>query len=118
MTNEEIINLYEGLVEIGQNKEFKFKAALSFQLAKNKHLLKPIYESFMETQQKLVEKYADKTDEGWLIPNEKIPSFEAELKALMMTQTYVTVDAIPTDQFEDVKLDIDLMEKILPIIKK
>ena len=118
MTNEEILNLYEALAEISSNKDFKFKAVLGFQLAKNKHALKTAYDAIIESRQKLIEKYGTKTDDGWLIPNEKIPSFEAELNALMSIETYVVIEQIPINQFEEEKFDLDIIEKLLPIIKK
>lgn len=118
MTNEQIVDLYEGLSEISQNKELKFNASLSFALAKNRNLLKPIYDSIMEARQKLIEKYGEQNEEGWFIPNERIDSFKHEFEALMFTNTYVTTEDIVIEAFQDERIGTELMEKLLPIIKK
>ena len=118
MTNEQIVDLYEGLAAISEDKDLKFKALISFQLTKNKNLLKPFYESISEARQKLIEKYGEPQEDGWLIPNNKLPQFKAEFEALMFTETYVATEEILVTDLEEERLGIELMERLLPIIKK
>lgn len=118
MTNEEILNLYEGLCEISQNKDLKFKATTSFLLAKNKNLITPFYEAIIETRDKLIEKYGEQKEDGILIPNEKLAQFKSELNAFLKTTTYIDVESIPLTAFEEEKIGIDLMGKLIFIIKK
>lgn len=117
MTNEQIVNLYEGLVEIGENRDLKFKASVSFIFAKNKNLLKPFYEAAVEARQKLIEKYGQPDDNGWFIENEKLPQFKNELNALMEVNSYVATTEIDLKELEDERIGIDLMEKLLPMFK-
>lgn len=118
LTNEQIVDLYEGLSEISEDKELKFKATVSFSLAKNKNILKPFYDSITEARQKLIEKYGEQNEKGWLIPNEKLIQFKAEFEALMFTNTYITTEEILITDLEEERIGIELMEKLLPIIKK
>ena len=118
LTNEQIVDLYEGLSKISEDKELKFKATLSFALAKNRNLLKPVYDSIMEARQRLIEKYGERNDEGWLIPNDRIESFRHEFEALMFTKTYATTEEIVIEAFSDERIGTELMEKLLPIIIK
>lgn len=119
MTNEQIINLYEGLYELGQDPEIKLKATTCFSLAKNKNLLRPFYDSAIEARQKLIEKYGEPSDDGsWFVPNEKLSNFKTEFESLMKMDTYIVTDDITIQNLENEKIGLELMEKLLPIIKK
>ena len=118
MTNEQIVDLYEGLSEISQNKDLKFKAVISFVFAKNRNIIRPFYDSIIEARTKLINKYGEKNDEGILIPNEKIPQFKSEFEILMHTENYINIEEISLEDFKEEYIGIELMEKILPIIKK
>lgn len=117
MTNEQIIDLYEGLYELGQDSEIKLKAKTCFALAKNKNLLRPFYDSAMEARQKLIEKYGEPNDDGWFVPNDQLPKFKTEFEALMKIDSYIATDSIPIQELENEKIGLELMEKLLPIIK-
>lgn len=118
MTNNEIIDLYEGLYEISQNPDFKLNAKTCFVLAKNKNLLQPFYDSVIEARQKLIEKYGERQEDGnWFISNEKLIEFKTEFKSLMNIQTFLTIENIALVDLENEKINLELMRKLLPIIK-
>lgn len=118
MTNEQIVDLYEELTEISQNKDLKFKATTSFALAKNKNLIEPFYNAVIEARSKLIEKYGEKQEDGWLIPNERLSAFKIEFESLMFTKNYIALDQILITDLDDEKLGLASMERLLPIFKK
>lgn len=118
MTNEQIIDLYEGLSEISQNKDLNFKAVVSFIFAKNKNLLKPFYNAAIEARQQLIEKYGQINEDNWFIPKDNVQYFKTEYDTLMSVNTYIDLEKIPIDILEEERININLMEKLLPIIKQ
>lgn len=117
MKNKDIWDAYEGLYEISQDTDLKFKATTSYLLAKNKKILEPVYETIAEVRQGLFQKYGEQTDDGWFIPNEKIEIFKNEYKALMDTETFINIEQIPIGAFDEERIGIRLMEKINNLIK-
>ena len=118
MTNKEIFSLYEGLYEISQDKELKFGARISYIFAKNKNLLQPYYDAIIDTRQKILEKYGEPQDNGnWHVSKEKMDVFMSEWNAFMEIENFITVDKINLEDLENEKIGIELMEKLLSIIK-
>lgn len=116
MKNQDIWDAYEGLSELSSNN-IKFKAVTSFLLAKNKRTLEPIYKALLETREKLFKKYGEQVEEGWRIPKENTDLFKNEFNILMDTETYINIDKISIENFEDEKIEINLMEKLTPLIE-
>ena len=117
MKNKDIYDLYEGLYEISQDKELKFDIQTSFVLAKNKSLLKPLYDIIIDTRQKALESYGEQLENGdWRIPKEKLKEFSNEWSNFMNTDNFVVLQKIKLDDIKNEKINIDLMEKLLLII--
>lgn len=119
MKNEDILNLYEGLKEISQNKDLKFDIKTSFILAKNKHVLQPIYDAIIDTRQRIIEKYGELTENNeWRVPNKNIPAFYKEWREFMNMDSFVSLEGISLKDIQSEKIDVGLMEKLLPLIDK
>ena len=120
MTNSEIIGLYDALTKISLNNSLKFDAVTCFKLAKNKRTIQPIMESIIEARQILFDKYGTpKTAEEpeIFIPKEKVPAFQEEYLDLTNTKVQVELEKIPIESFKDTKLEMELMENLMPIIE-
>ena len=118
MTNEQILELYDGLYEICQNTELKFKVTTSFLLAKNKNLLDPLYNSICEARLKLLKKYGEERDQEWFVPNKNLDAFKTEFEALLKMDTFINLEEIPIKELESEKLNVELVRKLIPIIKQ
>lgn len=117
MKNKDIYNLYDGLYEIGQNKNLKFEIKTSYILAKDKHILEPYYNAIIETRQRLLDKYGDPQDNGdWKVPKEKVKDFTREWDDFMEMENLIQLQNIELKDLEGEKLDIELMEKLLNLI--
>lgn len=119
MKNKDILNLYEGLYEISQNKDLKFNVKISFILAKNKNILQPLYDAIIETRRKILQKYGIGIENGdWKIPNENIPSFRKEWDEFMAIDNFICLQGISLEDIQNEKINVGLMEKLLPLIDK
>lgn len=118
MTNKEIFNLYEGLYELSQDRDLKFGVKISYIFAKNKNILEPFYNAIIDTRQKLLNKYGEAQENGdWHVSKEKMDIFMSEWDSFMKIDNFVIIDKIDIEELEGEKIGIDLMEKLLPIIK-
>lgn len=118
MTNKEIFNLYEGLYELSQDRDLKFGVKISYIFAKNKNILEPFYNAIIDTRQKLLNKYGEAQENGdWHVSKEKMDIFMSEWDSFMKIDNFVAIDKINIEELSEEKIGIDLMEKLLPIIK-
>lgn len=116
MTNKDIYDLYEGLVEISQDKQLKFSIQTSYFLAYNKKTLEPFYQAIIETRNNLFEQYGSQTEDGWKIPNINVDTFQKEWSDFMRIQNQIDLRSIKLNEITG-QINIDLMGKLLPIIK-
>lgn len=118
MTNKEIFNLYEGLYELSQDKDLKFGVKISYIFAKNKNILEPFYNAVIDTRQKLLNKYGEAQENGdWRVNKEKMDIFMSEWDSFMKIDNFIAIDKINIEELSEEKIGIDLMGKLLPIIK-
>lgn len=119
MTNEQILNLYEGLYEISQDDNIHFDALTSFILAKNKNMIEPVYSALIETRNTLIQSYGNVSDDqgSITIPPDKISAFKIEYDTLMRKETYVNLEKINIKSLINYNIKISIMEKLLPIIE-
>lgn len=117
MTNREIFNLYEGLCEIGIDKNLKFEIRISYIFAKAKHILEPYYKAILETRTKLLDKYGKTADNGdWIVPKENVADFTKEWDTFMGIENVIVLERIKIEDLANERLGVELTEKLLPII--
>ena len=115
MKNKDIFKLYEGLCGLEQ---MKFKPKTTFILTKNKLQLEPLYKIIIECQRQIWEQFGEKRkDDTFFIPNEKINDATKAMEDLMNLQNEVTLDKIEINDFGDEIISIELLEKLMDIIK-
>ena len=117
MKNKDIYSLYEALVEISQDKELKFDIKASYYLACNKNVLEPFYNAIVETRNKVLNKYSQQAEEGWMVPKEHVEEFYGEWIPFMETENLIALKKI---KLEDIKseINVDMMSRLLPIIEE
>lgn len=116
MTNNEIILLYEGILEL-RKKQLEVDATTCFLLATNKKRLEPIADSITEASQSLFKKYAKQVGAELKILPEHTDKFWDEYHKLMGIETEVQLEKIPIEKFNSIKIPLDIMEYLLPIIE-
>lgn len=119
MTNKEIIDLYEGLEEISQDKTQIFDINIGYVLAKNKNLLAPYYDAAITSRNRLILKYGSQQEDGSItIPKDKVPIFSQELESFLGMENFVVLEQIQLKEIQNTRLSIQLIGQLLPIIKK
>lgn len=120
MINSEIIGLYNALTKISLDSSLKFDAVTCFKLAKNKRTIQPIVESIIEARRILFEKYGtpkSAEEPEIFIPKRKVPAFQEEYTDLINTKVEVTLEKVPLESFKDIKLEMEVMENLIPMIE-
>ena len=115
MTNKEIINLYEGLAEL-YNLKLALNIKVKYTLAKIKIEIEPLYQAVMVTRQDLIKQYSTEENTSFMIKNNMLPQFSAEMDDLMKIEINIEVPKINLEDLDDSRISIHLIEKLLPII--
>ena len=115
MTNKEIMDLYEGLVELYDLK-VELDIKIKYLLAKIKIQIEPLYEALMITRKDLFKKYGTENETSIVIKNSMLPLFSTEMNELMKIQVNVEIPKINLEDLNSPKISINLIEKLLPII--
>ena len=77
-------------------------------------------ESIIEARRILFDKYGtpkSAEEPEIFIPKEKVPAFQEEYLDLTNTKVQVDLEKIPIESFKDTKLEMELMENLMPIIE-
>lgn len=115
MKNKDIFKLYEGLCKLEQ---MKFKPKTTFILTKDKLQLEPLYKIIIECQRQIWERYGDKSDDGSItIPNERIEEANKAMEDLMELDNEISLDKIGIEDFGEETISMELLEKLMNIIK-
>lgn len=114
MTNREIIQIYEGIVEI-YTLGLQLDIETNYTLVRIKVLLEPYYKAIILTRQDLMKQYKNPNDETFTSVN--MQNLAKEFDQLMDIKVDLDLPKIELIKLNDPKLRIDLLEKLLPIIK-
>lgn len=118
MTNKEIMDMYEGLYEISQKPELQFNIRISYIFAKTKNILEPFYKAIIENKDKILQQYGTSNENGsWHISNEVLKEFEQEWNHLMSIENEIELQQVKLEDFGDTRIGVELLGKILPLIK-
>ena len=114
MKNGEILNLYEALTQL---TEQKFNVKVSYLFAKNKQVLKSDAQLIYETRQKILLEYGTVEENGdIIIPREKIDEVNQKINELMEVETHIGIDKIPLSWLDNYELSIDCIEALMPML--
>lgn len=118
MTNREVINLFNALYTISKYDSLNVDVTTCFLLAKNKRTLEPLCQSILETRKVLFNKYGqpDRNDQI-IVPQQDVAAFTEEYDRLMNIPVDVELNKIPIENLKGLKLKMDIMEDLLPIIE-
>lgn len=116
MTNREIVQLYEGIVEIYQlGLELDIKT--NYTLARIKVQIEPYYKAIMMTRQDLFKQYDNSEDNSGIFNNENMKKLSEEFEKLMGIEVELILPQVELVKLNSPKMRIDLVERLLPIIK-
>lgn len=116
MTNEQILNIFEGLNLLVENK-IPLNIKTSYILAKDKKIITEFYNLIDEKRIELYKKYGKVQDDGTInIPKENFTLLENDLKELFQIENKIPITKIKLEDLGNENINIDIIEKLLPII--
>lgn len=112
LTNVEIINLTEGLINLKQDNSNVLSIKVGFNIIKNIKILTPIYESVVEMRNDIVQKYANNNH----IEEKNLDIANAELLELANLKNEIELNKIALNDIAELKITLELLDKISCII--
>lgn len=112
LTNIEIINLTEGLINLKQDNSNILSIKVGFHIIKNIKILTPIYESIIEMRNDIIQKYANNN----YIEEKNLDIANAELLELANLKNEIELNKISLNDIAELKITLELLDKISCII--
>ena len=117
MKNGEVLELYETLQRIGQNKELKFSVALGYTMAKNKEKLRQEATIIYGLRRDIIMEYGQTNGKDIVVPNEYIDEVNKKVNDLMEIENDVEIIKVPVDLFENIELNMEDIEGLSGMIQ-
>ena len=117
MKNGEVLELYETLQRIGQNKELKFSVALGYTMAKNKEKLRQEATIIYGLRRDIIMEHGRVDGNDIVVPNEYVDEVNKKVNDLMEIENDVEVMKVPIDLFENIELNMEDIEGLSGMIQ-
>lgn len=118
LTNEQIINIYEGIKHLREAGQQQLPTLLVYSLIKDLKLLEPLVEVVITARDEILQAYGNENEEGTvIIPQEKIAEAQVELDRLSKIENEISnLDRIPLSSIATLTLSFDDLYLIYPVI--
>lgn len=117
MKNGEVLELYETLQRISQNKELKFSVALGYTMAKNKEKLRQEATIIYGLRRDIIMEYGQTNGKDIVVPNEYIDEVNKKVNDLMEIENDVEVIKVSVNLFENIELNMEDIEGLSGMIQ-
>ena len=117
MKNGEVLELYETLQRISQNKELKFNIALGYTMAKNKEKLRQEVTIIYGLRRDIIMEYGRIDGKDIIVPNEYVDEVNKKVNDLLEIENDVEITKVPIDLFENIELNIEDIEGLSGMIQ-
>lgn len=114
MTNQEIINLYNGIAAIGQQQ---LPAKIAYALLRDKKIIEPYFQAIEECRLDIIQQYAEIDGAMYSVPainQEKFTKEINELYSFNNEDIYLQKIKLP----DDISISLDVLEVLMPIISE
>ena len=115
--NGEVLELYETLQRISQNKELKFSVALGYTMAKNKEKLRQEATIIYGLRRDIIMEHGRIDGKDIVVPNEYVDEANKKINDLMDIENDVEVTKVPIDLFDNIELSIEDIEGLSGMIQ-
>ena len=117
MKNGEVLELYETLQRISQNKELKFSVALGYVMAKNKEKLRQEATIIYGLRRDIIMEHGRIEGKDIVVPNEYVDEVNNKVNDLMEIENDVEITKVPIDLFENIELNMEDIEGLSGMIQ-
>ena len=117
MKNGEVLELYETLQRISQNKELKFNVALGYAMAKNKEKLRQEATIIYGLRRDIIMEHGRIDGKDIVVSNEYIDETNKKINDLMDIENDVKIILVPIDVFDDLELNMEDIEGLMKMVQ-
>ena len=116
MKNGEVIELYEALKRISENKDLKFNVKLAYIMAKNKEKLRQEAVLIYDMRRQIIMEHGRIEDKDIIVPSEYVDEVNRKINELMDVENDVEIIQVPTSAFGDQELNLEEMEAVMNMV--
>lgn len=117
MKNGEVLELYETLQRISQNKNLKFSIALGYMMAKNKEKLRQEAVIIYGLRRDIIMEHGRVDGKDIIVPNEYVDEVNKKINDLMEIENDVEIMQVPIDAFENLELNMEDIEGLMRMVQ-
>ena len=116
MKNGEVIELYETLKRLSENKNLKFNVKLAYIMARNKEKLRQEAVLIYDMRRQIIMEHGRIEDKDIIVPKEYVDEVNQKINELMDVENDVEIMQVPTGAFGDQELNLEDMEGLMNMI--
>ena len=117
MKNGDVLELYETLQRISQNKELKFNVKLGYAMAKNKEKLRQEATIIYNLRRDIIMEHGKVEGKDIVVPNEYVDEVNKKVNDLMEIDNDVEIILVPIDTSEDLELNMEDIEGLVRMVQ-
>ena len=117
MKNGEVLELYETLQRISQNKDLVFNVKLGYAMAKNKEKLRQEATIIQGLRRDIIMEHGRVDGKDIVVPNEYVDEVNKKVNDLMEIENDVEIILVPIDAFEDLELNMEDIEGLMRMVQ-
>lgn len=117
MKNGEVLELYETLQRISQNKDLKFNVKLGYAMAKNKEKLRQEAAIIYNLRRDIIMEHGKIDGKDIVVPNEYVDEVNKKVNDLMDIENDVEIILVPIDAFDDLELNMEDIEGLMKMVQ-
>ena len=117
MKNGEVLELYETLERIKQNKELKFNVKLGYAITKNKEILRKEAQIIYDMRREILLEHGTIEGTDIIVPKEFARETNQKINDLMEIENNVNIILVPLEAFEEMELNIEDIEGLIGMIQ-
>ena len=116
MKNGEVIELYETLKRLSENKNLKINVKLAYIMARNKEKLRQEAVLIYDMRRQIIMEHGRIEDKDIIVPKEYVDEVNQKINELMDVENDVEIIQVPTGAFGDQELNLEDMEGLMNMI--
>lgn len=117
MKNGEVLELYETLQRISQNKELKFNVALGYAMAKNKEKLRQEATIIYGLRRDIIMEHGRIDGKDIVVSNEYVDETNKKINDLMDIENDVKIILVPINAFDNLELNMEDIEGLMNMVQ-
>lgn len=117
MKNGEVIELYETLQRISENKDLKFNVALGYTMARNKEKLRQEATIIYKMRRDIIMEHGQVDGKDITVPAKYVDEVNKKINDLMEIENDINITTVPIELFNDIELNMEDIEGLSGMIQ-